>query len=142
MSQSLTLKIAGLATAINELSQVREGGLLVADNIDIATENLATPRRGFDRVSGGYVTNTDRTDKMWMYQNKIMSHNGTLGSADTLSYLSSGTWSDLSGTFSAPSGYKLQTLEANQNLYITTSGGIYNLILIARHPYSVELIKR
>jgi hypothetical protein len=122
MSQSLLLKIKGLYTSLNELSEVPEGALLEADNIDILKDSIAEPRRGFERLSAGYSTSTHRTDRTWFYQDKQFAHHGTLGSASTVSFLDAGVWSSV-GTFSAPTGYKMRTLTANQNLYFTTSAG-------------------
>lgn len=127
MAQTLTLKVSGLATNVNELSTTREGSLLVADNININAEGVAEPRRGFDQVTGTYSDTADRTDAILYYQDKMIVHHGaTLGSADTLSYLNSGTFTSL-GTYSAPADIKLKHVQANQNLYFTTSAGVYKM---------------
>lgn len=127
MPQSLTLQIAGLHTSLNELSSVPPGALLKADNIDIIKDNVAQPRRGFERLSAGYSTTTDRTDAMFFYQDKQFAHHGTLYAATTLSYLSAGTWNS-SGTFSGPdTNIRMKFLEANQNLYFTSSTGIQKI---------------
>lgn len=126
MSQSLQLKIKGLFTSLNELSECPEGALLVADNIDIVKDSIAEPRRGFERVTGGFSTASHRTAKTWFYQEKQFAHHGVFGSENTISFLSSGVWTSV-GTFSAPTGYRVMPLEANQNLYLTTSTGIQKL---------------
>lgn len=126
MSQSLILKIKGLFTSLNDLSEVPEGALLEADNIDILKDSIAEPRRGFERLAAGYTSSSDRTDRTWFYQDKQFAHHGTLGSANTVSYFNSGAWSSV-GTFSAPTGYKMRNLTANQNLYFTTSVGVKKL---------------
>lgn len=126
MSQSLNLKIKGLFTSYNELSEVPEGALLVADNIDILKDSIAEPRRGFDRLAAGYTDATQRTAKTWFYQDKQFAHHGPLGSEGTISYFSGGTW-HTSGSYSAITGTKLRALEANQNLYVNTSTGIIKL---------------
>lgn len=126
MTQSLQLKIKGLFTSLNELSEVPEGALLEADNIDIIKDSIAEPRRGFERLSAGYSNADHRTDRTWFYQDKQFAHHGTLGSASTISYFNSGSWTSV-GSFSAPSGYRLRNLEANQNLFLTTSAGVYKL---------------
>lgn len=124
--QSSQLKIKGLFTSFNELSEVPNGALLVADNIDILKDSIAEPRRGFDRVTGGYSTTSDRTAQSWFFQSKQFAHHGTLGSENTVSYLDSGTWNSV-GTYSAISGARIRALEANQNLYFTTSTGVQKL---------------
>ncbi|MFW7382366.1 MAG: hypothetical protein ACOH5I_26450 [Oligoflexus sp.] len=125
MSQSLNLKIAGLFTSVNDLSSAPEGSLLTADNIVLSRDHLAEPRRGFDRLTTGFSDTAHRSDTTFFYQDKQFAHHGTLGSAGTLSYLD-GTWQS-SGSFTAPSGFKMRALEANQNLYFTSSEGVYKL---------------
>jgi hypothetical protein len=127
MSQTLTLKAKGLYTSWSEFAEIPEGSLIVADNIDISTDNIVEPRRGFERQSAGYSSSSNRTDKIWFYQDKQFAHNGTtLFSATNVSYFSSGTWNSV-GTFSAPSEARIKTLEASQNLYFTTSTGVQKL---------------
>jgi hypothetical protein len=127
MSQSLNLKIKGLFTSFNEFSEAPEGALLVADNIDILQESIAQPRRGFDRETSGYSDTSDRTDAIAEYDDKIIAHHGsTVGSADTLSYYSSGTWTSI-GAFAAPTSWRMKFAAVNQNLYYTTNAGIYKL---------------
>jgi hypothetical protein len=126
VTQSLILKIKGLFTSLNEYSEVPEGALLEADNVDILKDSIAEPRRGFDRLSAGYSNASHRTDRSWFYQDKQFGHHGTYGSAGTLSYLDAGTWSS-AGSYSAPSGARMRDLQANQNLYFSTASGIYKL---------------
>lgn len=127
MAQSLTLKIKGLYTSLNELSEVPEGALLRADNIDILKDSIAEPRRGFERLSAGYSDSSHRTDRTWFFQDKQFAHHGaTLGSATTVSYLSGGAWTSV-GSFAAPTGAKIRNLLANQNCYFTTSAGVRKL---------------
>lgn len=125
MVQSLNLKIKGLYTSQNELSEVPEGALTVADNIDIIQDSIAEPRRGFERLEAGYSLLTHRTDKTWFYQGKQFAHHGaSLYAADTISYLAGGSWTAVSGSHTAPSGFRMRTLRASQNLYFTTSAGV------------------
>ncbi len=127
MSQTLNLKIKGLFTSFNELSEAPEGALLEADNIDIIQDSIAQPRRGFDREAAGYSSSAHRTDALVEYQDKKISHHGaTLGSANTLSYYDAGAWTSL-GTYSAISSRRMKFVGANQNLYFTTNAGIYKL---------------
>lgn len=117
------LKISGLNTANNELSSVSEGSLAVAQNIDILSADIAQPRRGFELATAtGYSDAAYRTDKIFHYQTYLFSHYGTYGSANTLRYYNSG-WNAV-GTYSAPTGRRMRTVEANQNLYFTTSTGV------------------
>lgn len=125
--QALVLKIKGLFTNFNEFSSAPEGSLTVAKNIEVYKDNIAEPRRGFERLATGYSSISNRTDKTFFYQDKEISHKGTLGSANTLSYFSSGVWTDLSGTYSARSGYKMRSSQSNQNFYFASSAGIYKM---------------
>lgn len=124
--QSLVLKIKGLYTSQNELAEVPEGALIEADNIDITKDSIAEPRRGFERLAAAFSDSAHRTAKTWFYQSKQFAHHGTAGSENTISYFSAGSWTS-AGTFSAPTGGKIRPLEANQNLYFTTSTGIQKL---------------
>lgn len=121
--QSLTLKIKGLFTSFNEFSEVPDGALLEANNIDIMQDSIAQPRRGFDKETGSYSDVADRTDALTEFESKKIAHHGTYGSADTLSYLNSGSWTSLE-TVSAPSGSRLRFSKANQNLYYNSSTGV------------------
>lgn len=124
MSQMLNLKIKGLFTSFNEFSEVPEGALLEADNIDIIQDSIAQPRKGFDREVAGFSDTTDRTDALTEFQNKKIAHHGsTLGSADTLSYYTGSTWTSLE-SIAAVSGKRMKFVGVNQNLYYTTSTGI------------------
>lgn len=130
MSTSLFLKFKGLFTNSNELSSVPEGALLTAENIDILSENLAQPRRGFGLLEDSTFGDADtRIDAQWTFGNEVFAHHGTngIGTADTISRLTSGSWSAYSGTFEAPSGNKIRPLFANQNTYLNTSAGIKKL---------------
>ena len=127
MSQSIVLKARGLYTSWSELADTPEGALIVADNVEISKDNIIEPRRGFERQSAGYSTSANRTDKIWFYQDKQFAHNGsTLFSASNVSYFNAGSWTSV-GTYSAPTGARIKTLEASQNLYFTTSTGVQKL---------------
>lgn len=120
------LKIAGLNTSNNELSSVSEGSLALARNIDILSADIAQPRRGFELAAAtGYADTAHRTDKLFFYQDKMFSHHGTLGAASLLKYYNSG-WQSV-GSYDAPSGRRMQTVSANQNLYFTTDEGVKKL---------------
>lgn len=120
------LKLKGLFTSFNELSEAPEGALLVADNIELLKDSIAEPRRGFARVTGAFSNGTHRAAKNWFYQDKQFAHHGALGSPTTVSYLNAGAWTSV-GTFAAPSGVNIRTLEASENLYFSTATGIQKL---------------
>ncbi len=127
MAQSLNVKIKGRFTSFNELSEVPEGALLEADNIDITQDSVAQPRRGFGVEEGSYSNPNDRTDSIYEFQDHLLSHHGsTLGFADTLSYLDAGVWTSLE-TVSAVSSRKMKFIGSNQNIYYTSNAGIRTL---------------
>ena len=126
-SQDTILKLRGLYSNFNELSTAPEGALLRADNIEILSDSLAEPRRGFETVSPGYTDITDRTAIMWFYQDKQFAHHGPSQAEDTVSYLNSGVWTAISGTYLAPTDFKMRQLSTQKNLYFTTSAGVYKL---------------
>lgn len=129
--QSLTLPIKGLYLTSSELLSP-EGSLSVATNIVIDRDNVATPRRGFDRLATGFSDASYRANKLFVYQNKLLSHYST----NLLAYYNSGTWTALSGTYAAPangdadSAYttiKVRAAQSNKNFYFTSAAGVYKL---------------
>lgn len=138
MSQTLTLKIAGLYTHPNTLSSAPDGALAVADNIVIDRENEAEPRRGFDRLTYSYSNNADRASKLFTYQDKILSHY----TGDKLAYYNDASgWIDYSGTYTAPTSAKIRAAEANNNFYFTTSSGIKLLDVYNGSVMSAGMVK-
>ena len=135
MSQELKLKIRGLHTHASDLSSVPEGALSKADDIVIDKEDVAEPRRGFNRSSGAFVDAAYRANKLFLYQDRLFSHYGT----NLLAYYStqlnnsaanftgSGAWTAITGTYAPPTDVKVRSVEANQNLYFTSAAGVYKL---------------
>lgn len=126
MSQTLTLRAKGLFTSWSEFAEVPEGALLVADNVNISSDNIIEPRKGFERLESGFPSASEVADQLWFYQNKLFAHHGTFASANSISYYSGGVWT-ASDTKIAPSGVRLRHAQANQNLYYTTSTGVFKL---------------
>jgi hypothetical protein len=124
VSQKLALKIKGLYTHPNEFSEVPEGALAIANNVNIDRESVAEPRRGFGRGSYGFASSTDRANKFFEYRDTLIAHYG----AASLARDTGSAWSDYSGTFSPPdSSTPVRAAEANQNFYFTTSAGVKKL---------------
>ncbi len=120
MSQSQLLKISGLYTSFNELSEVPEGALAVADNIDILQNGLAQPRRGFERVS----SLSGLPAAVWPDSaGGVITHYGpTIASANTV--VSSGV---TMGSINASTGTRMKFCNANSNIYAAASNGVYRL---------------
>lgn len=91
------------------------GALIQADNAAILRENIVESRRGY----ASYLSLSNAITQLFVYSNKIIAHNGT-----TLTYDNSGSPANYSGTYSAPTGYKMRSVEAFSNAYITTSQGV------------------
>ena len=125
--QELKLKVKGLYTHPSDLGSAPDGALSVADDIVIDREETAEPRRGFNRSNAALSASAN---SMFFYQGYIL----TLFSSNTLAYYTntttgtfgtSGAWTSLAGTIAPISGYKMRSAESNQNLYLTTSLGLY-----------------
>lgn len=117
--QDARLKIVGLHTNPNIYSEVPQGALSQADNIVIDREGVANPRRGFDSLTGSFGSASHRATVVTEYQNKLISHY----TANKLAYYNASTWTDLSGTYTAPTTQRMRFVQASQNLYFTTSTG-------------------
>lgn len=202
--QELTLKIKGLYSHPSDLSACPDGALSKADDIVIDEEEIASPRRGFDRLDSEFAdytctftdsdvsvdtnTITETGHKLVNHDAVVLSTTGTLptgltgsttyyvvnagpntfqlsatrgGSAvditaasgggthtatherrarslyfykdQVLSYISgnlfayyntSSGWTNLETDFKPPSGYTMRSVEAKQNLYVTTATGV------------------
>jgi hypothetical protein len=119
MSQALRLNIKGLYTHPNPFSEVPPGALSLANNIVIDRESIAESRRGYFQ----YAAAKTGAKTIFNYQDVLMLHYGT-----KLAYDLAGTWTDLSGTFSAPSSLvKIRSAELQKALFFTSDTGIQRL---------------
>lgn len=123
-NQQVQLKVKGLYTAPNDFSGVPDGALEVADDCVIDNDNLIEPRRGFDAITQSIGISGERIDKWVNYQGFKIVHFGT----NQMAYYSAG-WNSYSGTYAFPDSVlaKCRFVEAQQNLYISTSVGIKKL---------------
>lgn len=126
MSQKLILKIRGLNTNQNQLSEVPEGGLQVAKNMVIDKDSIGESRRGLKYLALP-PSSSIRVDRLTGYQNKIIAHRSN---NDSLAYYDSGTgWTSYSGTYANPDDdfARMRFSQSSGNLYFTTSDGVYVL---------------
>lgn len=121
LHESVT-RCLGLVSQYSPLN-VAPGALIKADNIVIRRENIAEDRRGY----ASYGTLSNSPTQLFTYLSRVLAHNGTAISYDN----GSGTFADYSGTYSAPGGQKIRSVEAFKNLYITTSSGVSVLTDVA-----------
>lgn len=121
MSQAVMLRAKGLYTYPNTLSEIPEGALSVADNVVIDRNGVIEPRRGFVQYGDTFTLGTDRAKQLLTYKNRILRHYSNILDFDN----GSGTFTPFSGSYTeTESGLRIKSVEANGNLYFTTSTGI------------------
>jgi hypothetical protein len=117
--QVLNLKVSGLYTNPNQFSEIPQGALSIAENVVIDKGSVIESRRGFDKY-GNALSNIDSIHD---FQDKLIVQYGT-----SLAYDSgSGVWTNYSGSYEPPSGFKLRSVKQNSNFYFTTDAGIKKL---------------
>jgi hypothetical protein len=124
MSQKLLLKNLGLQTNSNQLSEVQEGALSVAQNIVIDKDAVAESRRGFGRESNPAASSAVRNDRAVSYQDKLIVRRKN---DNTMAYKVDGVgYTNYAGTYEHPDAdlARMQFSQAKGNLYFTTSAGI------------------
>ena len=127
MSQTLTLKVAGLFTNNNEYSEVPQGALSQATNISIDKDSVAESRRGFNSIFNVPGSNADY---LFEFENDLMVHYGS-----SLGYWNGTSLTAFSGTYNHPnSSYTMKSASQNENLYFTTSNGVYKLDVLGNTP--------
>ncbi len=134
MSQpTIQLAFKGLYTSVNDLTAA-PGALEIADNIVIENENLAQPRRGFDDYGATIGSTPDRADAIWFYQGYTFVN---YGSKVAYSQGAGNAFSEYTGTYAAPTDFKITYAESNKNLYFTTAAGVYKIDSIVLEPKAV-----
>jgi hypothetical protein len=128
------LKALGLNFSPNQL-EVQPGSLVEASNIIIRRDNVIESRRGYALYGTAMGSTSDRCKQLMTYKNKLIRHfanrlqyeNGLNNSGVTSFFdfneIVSG--SPVQATISeAQTGLRIKSVEANSNLYFTTSEGI------------------
>lgn len=122
--QSLLLKARGLNTFNNNLSEVPEGSLNIADNVVIDRNGVIEPRRGFAIYGNSFGSGADRAKQLTVYKNRLLRHASTLMQYDD----GTGLFTSFSGLFTeTESGLRIKSTEANGNFYFTTDQGIMRI---------------
>lgn len=114
MEDTIT-RCVGRITQYNPLSIV-PGALRQGDNCVIRRENIIENRRGF----ASYGSTGSAPSQLMIYSNTVLAHNGTNVSYDN----GSGTFTNYSGAYTAPTSYKMRFEETTSNLFVTTNAGV------------------
>ena len=124
MAQEARLKIKGRYVHPSDLSEVPDGALTVAKNVNIDRESIATPRRGVDRYDYGLSTSSERVNKIYEYLDALVVHHAT----NKLSYDNGSAWTSITTDIDPPDAANpVRSAQASQNLYLTSDEGIKKL---------------
>lgn len=118
MAQEVITKTLGKVSQYNPLS-VERGACIVADNAVFQREGIAQNRRGFSLYATPGATDVEA---FLQFGGKILAQTATDLTIDN----GSGTFSTIAAA-AGPTGSILRSAESKNNLYITTSNGMYRL---------------
>jgi hypothetical protein len=145
MAQNVVLKAKGLHTFPNTLSEIPEGALLEASNVVIDRDSVVNPRRGF-KLYGNALSgpSTNRLKQLLTYKNRVLRHYSTRLEVDsdgagTFTVFNDETASPASLT-EVETGLRIKSVEANGNLYITTSDGIKKISALSQATLPSSII--
>ncbi len=136
--QTLNLELRGLYTSPNNFSGVPPGSLNEALNVVINSKNLIESRRGQTQYGTPVTIGSGQINKLFNYKSDLI-----INFDDKMAYDNgSGTWTNYSGTYLAPSTVnKIRSLESNSNFYFTTSKGIYKLDTLTATPVAAGVVR-
>ena len=138
--QTLNMKLRGLQTHPNSLSEVEQGALVVANNVVTDKEGIVETRRGLKRYGNAFTLGAgEKFNRFFNYDDALLVHYGSKLAYDSNG---AGAWIDYSGTFSPPTGARtIKGLEANDNFYFTTSAGLKKIDSLTGTPSDAGGIK-
>lgn len=120
------LKALGLNYGPNQLS-TPDGSLIQADNVVIRRDNVLESRRGYRRYSQPVGATPDRPKQLIEYKDRILVHSANKLSYDTglLDADTRAIFKNFDGLYlETDPGLRIKSIEANKNLYFTSSDGI------------------
>lgn len=126
MSANVLLRAIGLNTQPNQL-ELPEGSLTEAENVVIRRDNVIESRRGYKLYGTSLGTGTDRAKQLTVYKQRILRHFASALEFDTgrLNPEGESIFEAFDGSYEeAREGLRIKFIEANSNLYFTTSDGI------------------
>jgi len=133
MAVEKKLQMRGLYTYRDTYSDIPEGALLEAKNINIDLQNLATPRKGYEDQNVTSVFGSG-VDSMGEYQGQIILHGGTKLARGTVGSSSISPINAYTGTYAQYDSNIVRFASQNQNLYFNTSDGIQKLDSVTGTP--------
>ena len=121
MSNLFVLRAKGLNTSPNELNR-EEGSLIEASNVTIRRDGVIEPVRGFSLWGSSLPISNQRINQLISYRGRIFRQYSSKMSYDNSG---NGDFVDCVDSISeTQDGLRVKSIEANGNLYITSSAGI------------------
>lgn len=121
MANTSMLKAKGLHTYNNYYSEIPEGALHVAENVNIDRLSTIESRRGIRQYGEIGTINSDVAKQLLLYKNRVLAHYDSKIAYDN----GSGTFSDFVASFmETEAGLRVKYIEQNGNLFVTTSTGV------------------
>lgn len=121
MATTSMLKAKGLHTYNNFYSEIPEGALHAAENVNIDRLSTVESRRGIKQYGNIGSINADVAKQLLLYKDRVLAHYSDKITFDN----GSGTFTDFLASFTeTESGLRIKFIEQNGNLYVTTSTGI------------------
>jgi len=128
VSEKSILTAIGLQTSSNEFGATPEGGLVKAENCVMLGPGLVGSRRG--QAQQAYAPSA-RPNNLWFWGDLPVVQTDD----DTLEHDTGSAWVAWDGTYVAPSSLmRMKAESADQNLYITTTRGVYRVDSTATTP--------
>lgn len=141
MPSTVDISAQGLVTSPNPLGISNQGGLTVASNVIIKRDNIVETRRGFKLYGEAFGSSSDRADQLISYQNTIIRHFNSTLQFDTkvVDDNNESIFDSFSGSYSnAETGLRIKSVEANGNLYFTSSDGIQKISARTAADFSTD----
>jgi len=126
LPQAVLRSQKGIYSQYNPTGNVPDGALLQAENVVIDREGIITNRRGFDR----YATVVGDVLSMMEFGGRLLVLDGTTWKYDD----GAGSLTSWTGTFSAPTGYRVHWSKDRRNLYFCDNTGIKRTDTLATSP--------
>lgn len=137
-SSTVTLKAAGLNYSPNNLA-LPEGSLVVGNDVIIQRDNVVQSRRGYLEYSEDFLTSTDRAKQLMIYKERIIAHFQDKLFFDTgeTNLQGKAVFGEFNGDYEeTEEGLRIKSIQAQKNLYFTTSEGIKKLSVSSVDDFS------